>query len=92
MTLNEVFNDMLQDSKGEIHMTVDGYAVNGTIKGDAGSVILTIRALITNLAQNTGKTEAEIMEVVNHFMSCSQTFKAESKEQLDVMVEIINKM
>lgn len=92
MSVNEVFNDMLGDSKGQINLTVNGYACSGNIDGDPGAIIISIRALISALANNTGKTEEEIMQVVEHFMGCSRTFKAESKEQLDVMVELFNKI
>lgn len=92
MSINEVFNEMLKDSEGTVNLKIDGYTCSGAISGDAGAIIISIRSLVAALAKSTGKSEEEIMKVVDSFIACSRTLTAESKEQLDVMVELINKI
>lgn len=92
MNVNEVFNNMMATNKGHIELDIDGYACSGKINGDAGAIILGIKSLITELAKQTNKSEEQILEVVINFVNCSRVLEAESKEQLDVIVELINKM
>lgn len=79
----------MKKAKGHFEINIDGNKIEMDYNGDSAAFLVATSNMIRGFAQATGATEESALRAIIYYLNNSRTFAAESKEQLDVIEEIL---
>lgn len=88
--MNKEIIEELNNAEAHIEIDIKGLTpeIKMNINGGA-ALLIAANTLIVSMAKLNGSTPYEALAAVNSFMNDTKSFVGESREQLDVMQEIL---
>jgi len=87
--MHNATEEAFESANCEVNYKADGMIIEGTVKGNIIGVIFVINSLIEDICEKSGKSRKEVIDSLNTVYELTHIVTCHSKEQADVMEQII---